>query len=427
MLQEDSEFLTRARHARDKLVDQFINHPDVSLIDVGYASERGEKTEEVVLRIHVRERWMKAKPLERVAFPKQVDDIPVVVMLGDYQLETDAPAVAKELNHPDSTTRSTGMGPEENVAALAYDQPDDLKAIKGIRLKRADALRRIGIHRFEDLAGYTPDELSKALRKQAGMKVSLRTIETQNWIGQAKDLARLRNPLRTSPEGGAGVEREPQQAPLKRKKEWEEQHPGFSVFFDYKVDEHGEPVIDEHGERVWQTRVYDGKSGVEELLPGLDTASWVNWILERAKLPVAPEPIPTGPEVAVPPALVTPYDAQIEVLGVKVSEIGPSPSVPEKRLIAEVRFQVSGSEAETLTADRIPFRVEVHTVDLESRASNLVVSRQSQLQSQVFEYTSQQEFPIPELGRHELHSVVLLLPPGEMMAYHRGPILKVVP
>jgi hypothetical protein len=92
MSQADSESWIRARRARDKLADQFLDHPDVSLIDIGYALERDERTEEVVLRIHVRERWMKAKPEERVTFPKQVDGVPVVVMLGEYRLETDAPA-----------------------------------------------------------------------------------------------------------------------------------------------------------------------------------------------------------------------------------------------------------------------------------------------------------------------------------------------
>ena len=98
MPQDNAEFWDRARRARDKLVDQFIDHPDVSLIDIGYAAERIEGTEQVVLRIHVRERWMKAKPEERVAFPEQVDGIPVAVMLGEYQLETDAPAADEERN-----------------------------------------------------------------------------------------------------------------------------------------------------------------------------------------------------------------------------------------------------------------------------------------------------------------------------------------
>jgi hypothetical protein len=100
MSQKDSEFWARARRARDKLVDRYIHHPDVSAVDIGYAPERGEEAEEIVLRIHVRERWTKAEPQKRVTFPEQVDGIPVVVMLGEYHLDTDAPAASEESNHP---------------------------------------------------------------------------------------------------------------------------------------------------------------------------------------------------------------------------------------------------------------------------------------------------------------------------------------
>ena len=96
MSQSEPEFWARARRARDKLVRQFIYHLDVNLIDIGYAPERSEGTEEIVLRIHVKERWMKAKPEERVAFPAQVDGIPVVVMVEDFRLDTGLPRLDED-------------------------------------------------------------------------------------------------------------------------------------------------------------------------------------------------------------------------------------------------------------------------------------------------------------------------------------------
>jgi hypothetical protein len=90
MSQNNPEFWNKVRRARDRLVDQFLDHPDVSLIDIGYPPERDEGTEEIVLRIHVRERWTKATPDQRLAFPEEMDGIPVIVMLGDYRLDTDA-------------------------------------------------------------------------------------------------------------------------------------------------------------------------------------------------------------------------------------------------------------------------------------------------------------------------------------------------
>jgi hypothetical protein len=87
MSQKDSKFWAKARRARNELNNRLIHHPDVSGIDIGYVPERGEEIEEIVLRIHVQKRWMKANAAERVVFPEQVDGIPVVVMLGEYRLE----------------------------------------------------------------------------------------------------------------------------------------------------------------------------------------------------------------------------------------------------------------------------------------------------------------------------------------------------
>jgi len=89
MSQRNSELWNRARRARVKLVDQFLKHPQVSLIDIGYApAEQSNSGEEIVLRIHVRETWLEEKPAERVAFPGQIDGIPIIVISGeDFKLE----------------------------------------------------------------------------------------------------------------------------------------------------------------------------------------------------------------------------------------------------------------------------------------------------------------------------------------------------
>ncbi len=85
----DAEFWNKARRARDKLVKRYIKYPDVSLIDIGYAPEQGKGTDAVVLRIHVKTRWMQAKPQERINFPAAFDGIPVIVIPGDYNLSSD--------------------------------------------------------------------------------------------------------------------------------------------------------------------------------------------------------------------------------------------------------------------------------------------------------------------------------------------------
>jgi len=86
-MQNNSESWAKLERARDKLVAQYIYHPDVTLIDIGYPLEDDEETKELVLRIHVKDRWMKSSPEQRTAFPEEVDGIPVIVMSGDYKLE----------------------------------------------------------------------------------------------------------------------------------------------------------------------------------------------------------------------------------------------------------------------------------------------------------------------------------------------------
>lgn len=307
------------------------------------------------------------------------------------------------------------MRSDENVAVSTDNTRDSLETITGIGPTFSKALHKIGIHRFEDLAQCTPQDLSQVLLEQAGVRVSPERIEAKNWIGQAGALARNGSDVLTPPAEETRIKL-PGKAP--NPSPWH-QHAGFSVFFDL--------LRDELGNEAWQTRVYHDESDQETLFSGIETAPWVNWILERAKLPVTTEPTPTETEVSAPPTPVAPYDARIEILDVQDSEVGPSSGIPEKRLMAEVRFRLSGAEAETLTANRLFFRVEVHTVDLESGTSNLVASGRGQLRPLVFEYASQQTFPMPELGHYELHSIVLLLPPGEIMAYHRGPTFKVIP
>lgn len=79
------DFWQRAYQARDKLVDEFIHHPNVSLIDIGrdVDPESGEFLEEIVLRVHVRS----PHTAETLGIPAEIDNIPVRVVQADYRLE----------------------------------------------------------------------------------------------------------------------------------------------------------------------------------------------------------------------------------------------------------------------------------------------------------------------------------------------------
>lgn len=61
----EDAFLRRAERARKKLSAQYLYHPDVKHIDIGYAYEDGRRTNRRALRIHVRKRWTEAPPQKR--------------------------------------------------------------------------------------------------------------------------------------------------------------------------------------------------------------------------------------------------------------------------------------------------------------------------------------------------------------------------
>lgn len=79
----DTEFLDRIRRARDQLSDQFLYHPEVSLIDIGFDPEDSSADERLVLRIHLRTTASR----EQLDLPVEIDGIPVCVIIADYKLE----------------------------------------------------------------------------------------------------------------------------------------------------------------------------------------------------------------------------------------------------------------------------------------------------------------------------------------------------
>jgi hypothetical protein len=85
MSRTDPEFWARARRARDRLADQFLSHPEVSLIDIGYDldPEGIAATEYIVLRVHVR----RPSAAQALGLPEKVNGIPVHVVVADYKLE----------------------------------------------------------------------------------------------------------------------------------------------------------------------------------------------------------------------------------------------------------------------------------------------------------------------------------------------------
>ena len=63
-----------------------LDEPDVTLVDIGLASGGAghEDTQELVLRVHLR----RVSPEDAGRFPTEIDGYRVIVVPGDYQLDS---------------------------------------------------------------------------------------------------------------------------------------------------------------------------------------------------------------------------------------------------------------------------------------------------------------------------------------------------
>jgi predicted flap endonuclease-1-like 5' DNA nuclease len=305
---------------------------------------------------------------------------------------------------------------------LHTDQLDDnLELINGIGPAFARALNQIGIVNFRDLTRFSPEELSKMLFEQAGTKVPAERIIADRWIEQAQALAkssRTTEPCDASVANSAAknaVERIAVPDQARRR-----QYAGFSLFFD-EVFEQGD------SQSRWQTRVYHDESGEEVQIPGIDTDSWVNWILDRAKLPVEAQALPKETKPTVSAGPWEGEGVQLEILDVHLEEVPTRLGDRGKTADTEVHFRLQGANVESLTALRAPYEIEIHMVDLAKGTSELVASERCHLRPGAVEYARRLRIPVSKVGRYELHTIVQLCPPYETTVYRTGPILNVVP
>jgi hypothetical protein len=73
----------KIRAAHEQLVAQFLHHPDVSLIDIGYESENQAQSQPIALLIHVR----RPEATQTLGAPDNINGIPVRIMVEDFRLE----------------------------------------------------------------------------------------------------------------------------------------------------------------------------------------------------------------------------------------------------------------------------------------------------------------------------------------------------
>ena len=324
----------------------------------------------------------------------------------------------------------------ENGSASSNDARElsitKLIQINGIARKTAEAMYEIGIHSYADLIEHlehhTAEELSEAFREH-NVNRPPGLIDTETWIRQAKMLSQSEKTIFPPPKEEVMTTMKPTEQLSDH--EPREHHAVFTVSFDIPND-------DSDDQSLYIT-VYDERDGGEEkVFPGTDSSSWVNWILERANLPFIMNPIHSRVEATKEPSSVEIqaavqsipeelYDILLEISDVQFSKIRPTSRSSEKRLRAGIDIKLSGSDAEKLTLQSSPFRIEVYTIELDNGFPRRILISEDQFKPHLFGYSYQLDFAMPGVGRYEFHSLVRLLPSGELRGYHRGPTLRITP
>lgn len=307
------------------------------------------------------------------------------------------------------------------------DPSDNLLQINGVGPGYADSLNRIEIRKFSDFLKYSSNaELHRAL-KEAGEDVPLWKITRYDWLGQARRLSESGVAEEDQPEGtletvvetGLAEISDPPQYRQALAAGWA-QFVGFNLYFEYDLEQ--------EGRREWRTVVYKtlepDSFNSKETFSGVEPSAWSEWIMNKAALPAEAWAPDEAVEAATQPL---PAGNSLVIGDIEVNALPPSSEFPEKRIDTTMQFRLAGDNSATLADARASFRVEIYTLEMESRALNLVASGQGQLQPQVLEYKKHLLFPLPELGRYELYGLVLLLPPAEMVACRQGPIISIKP
>lgn len=294
---------------------------------------------------------------------------------------------------------------------------DDLRTIKGIGSKTAEAFYASGFRRFTDLAESSPEVLAQALFTGGGLKISPERIAASGWIELAREAAQQQNSeVISATTAGQVIDT------LSHNKEWPE-HACFFLFFDYKVDENGK---ESWQTRIWRTRVYHHKTGEEKIIPDIEPHLWVPWIIEQAHLPLDSETVfsaPNAPKTSEP-EMASP--TKLTILDVQVAA-QEQPESKAKKLSAEIHFVLAQSYAEFAIPESTPYQILLLLINQERHQTNLITSEHGLFYPDEPVHIHRLEFPIPDLGRYTLQTFVVVRAETEYVALYRGPTINVIP
>jgi predicted flap endonuclease-1-like 5' DNA nuclease len=260
---------------------------------------------------------------------------------------------------------------------------DDLLAIEGIHPTVELALNSIGILTYSDFDGYTPETLSQALQKRAGISVTTQMIEDQKWLEQAKKLAQII----------------PSDQQLSQEKN---QVQNMKNNDQIKLETDKEKLDEKHMVDS------DESSGMVKPIASEQTSQSRDHQQKRLK---------------DFNKLVT-----LKITEVKFdpSEISLPDGTKAKKMRAEIYWTLDGDNIASIIQNRCLICAQIHAINTKTNEARLVATTFSQPLPEQNRYKNYLEFDIPPIGYYRLASVVFLLDQEATIDFHQGPFLKVI-
>ena len=108
---------------KERVEGEFLDRPGVTGVDVGYKVVGGVQTDEIAIRVHVKQK--KASVPKAQAVPKEIDGVVTDVLQRDYELQVVSEKVADFTVQADTTHYSTleggiSMGPSRAIGGYVF-------------------------------------------------------------------------------------------------------------------------------------------------------------------------------------------------------------------------------------------------------------------------------------------------------------------
>jgi len=319
--------------------------------------------------------------------------------------------------------KSKASSPSAHQAAVfPGSQHDELTNIEGIDAAAEMALNSIGIRRFSDFRGYTPETLAQLLQARTGLPIEAATIAGQDWMAWAEILAAENSFDTVEMPPAAKSEETPAQTTL-------EVIPPLSmdntdralVAFDGRKDSSLERPASPPAAAAMPVETNFAGS-----LKPAPSANLAHEDERPATTPQANGEIKKQPTTRHNQA---PIDWALHIESAKFTpiEISAEPNTAlVKRLQSEIQCTLSGAKAIIATIDRLLLCAQIHAVDTLTGEHKLLASQYELLLPEQLDYRWQLEFAVPRFGRYQLQVVAFLLNADSKIAFYQGPVLRVI-